>query len=74
MKEIKMMNGKVLVKEDKTLARKLFKAIEASYTREDHKIICPVCGNEIKKITLGDRNWEYICQTEGCIQDRAFGL
>ena len=57
----------------KDIGRKMSEAIEASYKRDDHKIICPFCGNEIKKIHLGQTCWEYVCQTEGCIQEKAWG-
>lgn len=61
-------------KEEKTLAGKMFEAIDVSYMRADHKIICPVCGNVITKITLGETCWDYVCQTEGCIHERVHGL
>ena len=56
---------------EKSIGKKMFEAIEASYTREDHKIICPICGNEIDKIQTSDTHWEYKCRTKGCIHEEA---
>ncbi len=68
------MERRFAMKENNNRALLMFQAIEASYTREDHNIVCPFCGNEILKIQTGDTRWRYICQTEGCVREVAHGF
>ena len=52
---------------------RIMKAIDNSYKSEDHKIICPECGNEIIETVDGTQRI-YACKTDGCLKWVSWGL
>ena len=52
---------------------RIMKAIDNSYKSEDHKIICPECGNEIIETVDGTQRI-YACKTDGCLKRVSWDL